>query len=51
MDRIFVNYSAHDAGEQFRLEVWEGGTNDTVKLRLGERELEDAAQSVVTYLP
>jgi hypothetical protein len=29
MDRVFVNYSAHDAGEQFRIEVWEGGTNDT----------------------
>jgi hypothetical protein len=29
MDRVFVNYSAHDNAEQFRIEVWEGGTNDT----------------------
>lgn len=29
-DRIAVNYAAHDSGEQFRLEAWEGGTSDTV---------------------
>jgi hypothetical protein len=28
-DRTYVNYSAHDSGEQFRLEWWEGGTSDT----------------------
>ncbi len=25
-DRVFVNYAAHDSGEQFRLELWEGGS-------------------------
>lgn len=25
-DRIAVNYAAHDSGEQFRLEAWEGGS-------------------------
>jgi hypothetical protein len=29
VDRVYVNYSAHDAGEQFSLEWWEGGTSDT----------------------
>ncbi len=30
VDRVFVNYDAHDSGDQFRIEVWEGGTSDTV---------------------
>jgi hypothetical protein len=25
-DRVFVNYSAHDSAEQFRLECWQGGS-------------------------
>lgn len=28
-DRVYVNYAAHDVGEQFRLEWWEGGASAT----------------------
>lgn len=28
--RTAIRYSAHDAGDQFRVEWWEGGTSDTV---------------------
>lgn len=28
VDRGYVNYAAHDAGEQFRVEWWEGGSAD-----------------------